>query len=95
MWVAGNFLITKQFSSAFHIRVFMLGNVFCRILGFYRAPPVAGRRVNLEEEIEPIGEKRLMDTFFKEGKKNYCVNSVCVNYVDQTSELNGVLNVCR
>ena len=36
-----------------------------------------------------------MDTFFKEGKKSYCVNSVCVNYVDQTSELNGVLNVCR
>lgn len=28
-----------------------------------------GRRVNLEEEVEPIGEKRLMDTFFKEGKK--------------------------
>ena len=61
------------------LRVFRLGNCFCRILGFYRAPPVAGRRVNLEEEIEPIGEKRLMDTFFKEGKKNYnCINSVLI-----------------
>ena len=40
----------------------------CRILGFYRAPPVVGRNVNLEEEIEPIGDKKLMDTFFKKGK---------------------------
>ena len=43
-------------------------NCFCRILGFYRAPPVVGRHINLEEEIEPIGEKRLLDTFFKKGK---------------------------
>lgn len=47
-----------------------------RILGFYRAPPVVGRRVNLEEEIEPIGEKKLMDTFFKEGG-NTCFYGVC------------------
>ena len=43
-------------------------NPAIRILGFYRAPPVVGRKVNLEEEVEPIGEKRLMDTFFKEGE---------------------------
>lgn len=47
-----------------------------RILGFYRAPPVVGRKVNLEEEVEPIGEKRLMDTFFKEGG-NTCFYGVC------------------
>lgn len=47
-----------------------------RILGFYRAPPVVGRRVNLEDEVEPIGEKRLMDTFFKEGG-NTCFYGVC------------------
>ena len=41
-----------------------------RVLGFYRAPPVAGRVVNLEEEVEPIGEVKLMDTFFKESKKS-------------------------
>ena len=28
---------------------------------------MVGRRVNMAEEIEPIGEKRLLDTFFKEG----------------------------
>lgn len=47
-----------------------------RILGFYRAPPVVGRKINLEEEVEPIGEKRLMDTFFKEGG-NTCFYGVC------------------
>ena len=40
----------------------------CRILGFYRAPPVVGRNVNLEDEIEPIADKKLLDTFFKKGK---------------------------
>ena len=30
---------------------------------------MVGRKINLEEEVEPIGEKRLMDTFFKEGRK--------------------------
>lgn len=40
----------------------------CRILGFYRAPPVVGRNINLEDEIEPIADKRLLDTFFKKGK---------------------------
>lgn len=38
-----------------------------RILGFYRAPPVVGRNVNLEDEIEPIADKKLLDTFFKKG----------------------------
>lgn len=40
----------------------------CRILGFYRAPPVVGRNINLEDEIEPIAEKKLLDTFLKKGK---------------------------
>lgn len=53
--------------------IFFFLRVF-RILGFYRAPPVVGRKINLEEEVEPIGEKRLMDTFFKEGRKGSKIN---------------------
>lgn len=59
-----------------------------RILGFYRAPPVVGRKINLEDEIEPIGHKRLMDTFFKKdgntcfyGQCYFCKkeNAACAN----------------
>ncbi|XP_078358088.1 glycosaminoglycan xylosylkinase-like [Oculina patagonica] len=59
-----------------------------RILGFYRAPPVVGRNVNLEDEIEPIAEKRLLDTFFKKdgntcfyGRCYYCKkkDAACAN----------------
>lgn len=47
-----------------------------RILGFYRAPPVVGRKINLEDEIEPIGDKRLLDTFFKKDG-NTCFYGQC------------------
>ena len=64
-----NFRVNESFLILLHffLRVF-------RILGFYRAPPVVGRKINLEEEVEPIGEKRLMDTFFKEGRKGSKIN---------------------
>ncbi|XP_031574377.1 glycosaminoglycan xylosylkinase-like isoform X2 [Actinia tenebrosa] len=47
-----------------------------RILGFNRAPPVAGRKVNLEDEVEPIAERSLLNTFFKKDG-NTCFYGVC------------------
>ncbi|XP_064643874.1 glycosaminoglycan xylosylkinase-like [Lineus longissimus] len=50
-----------------------------RILGFNRAPLVVGRRINLREEVMPIAEEKLLQTFFKKdnntcffGKCYYC-----------------------
>ncbi|EDO44241.1 predicted protein [Nematostella vectensis] len=47
-----------------------------RVLGFNRAPPVAGRVVDLQDEIEPIAERNLLHTFFKKGG-NTCFYGVC------------------
>lgn len=69
--VMTNFRVNESFLILLHF--FFFWRVF-RILGFYRAPPVVGRKINLEEEVEPIGEKRLMDTFFKEGRKGLRLN---------------------
>lgn len=68
--VMTNFRVNESFLILLHFFFFTR----FRILGFYRAPPVVGRKINLEEEVEPIGEKRLMDTFFKEGRKGLRLN---------------------
>lgn len=46
------------------------------ILGFRRAPPVAGRRVNLSQEVIPVTEPKLRETFFVENG-NDCFYGVC------------------
>ena len=46
------------------------------ILGFRRAPPVAGRRVNLSREVIPVAEAKLQDTFFIQDG-NDCFYGVC------------------
>ncbi|XP_062514877.1 glycosaminoglycan xylosylkinase-like [Corticium candelabrum] len=46
------------------------------ILGFRRAPPVAGRTVNLSKEVIPVSEHKLLKTFFKQNG-NDCFYGVC------------------
>lgn len=48
-----------------------------RLLGFYRAPPVVGRRVDLLNEIKPNAESRLLKTFFKNDNGDECFYGVC------------------
>ncbi|XP_028394809.1 glycosaminoglycan xylosylkinase-like [Dendronephthya gigantea] len=47
-----------------------------RILGFYRAPIVTGRIVNLKTEVMPNIQAELARTFFKEGN-NTCFYGIC------------------
>eukprot|EP00795_Rhopilema_esculentum_P010650 gene10650-19392_t len=48
-----------------------------RILGFFRAPPVVGRKLDLEKEVKPVGEEALLKTFFKNEDGDDCFYGVC------------------
>eukprot|EP00794_Sanderia_malayensis_P016215 gene16215-17847_t len=48
-----------------------------RILGFYRAPPVVGRRIDLEKELKPVAKQKLLNTFFKKVNRDVCFYGVC------------------
>ncbi|XP_065829885.1 glycosaminoglycan xylosylkinase-like [Oscarella lobularis] len=48
------------------------------LLGFRRAPPVTGRIVDLTQDVLPVAEKKLSDTFFRdENTGNVCFYGVC------------------
>ena len=49
-----------------------------RVLGFYKAPPVVGRIVNLRSEILPVAGKSLFKTFWKDRTGNICFYGKCM-----------------
>lgn len=48
-----------------------------RLLGFNRAPPAAGRIINLNTEVLPVCKNKLRKTFFTDGS-NICFYGVCM-----------------
>ena len=48
-----------------------------RILGFNRAPPVVGRKIDLRNELMPVAEKKILDTFYDDATGNTCFYGVC------------------
>ena len=48
-----------------------------RLLGFYRAPPVVGRIINLRKEAIPVTEKKLLKTFYY-SNDNLCFYGQCM-----------------
>ncbi|KAG8189856.1 hypothetical protein JTE90_023363, partial [Oedothorax gibbosus] len=53
-----------------------------KILGFRRAPPVVGRKVNISAEIYPLAEPELHKTFFVSPAGNVCFHGQCSYYCD-------------
>ena len=49
-----------------------------RVLGFYRAPPVVGRVVNLRSEIMPVAGQSLLKTFWRDQSGNICFYGKCM-----------------
>ncbi|XP_065646644.1 glycosaminoglycan xylosylkinase isoform X2 [Hydra vulgaris] len=49
-----------------------------RLLGFYRAPPVVGRYINLATEVLPVAAKKLATTFIKDKDENLCFYGKCL-----------------
>ena len=48
-----------------------------RILGFNRAPPVVGRKIDLQKDVMPVAEKKILDTFFTNAEGNTCFYGAC------------------
>ena len=53
-----------------------------RLLGFRRAPPVAGRIINLNAELRPFVTRKLNKTFFSSPAGNVCFYGECSVYCD-------------
>ena len=49
-----------------------------RVLGFYKAPPVVGRIINLRSEILPVAKKSLFKTFWRDQSGNVCFYGKCM-----------------
>ena len=58
--------------------------LYFRLLGFYRVPPVVGRKVNMTKEIFMLAEKELKRTFFVSPSKLY-------EYINHNRQLNSFL----
>ncbi|XP_076366210.1 extracellular serine/threonine protein CG31145-like [Tachypleus tridentatus] len=53
-----------------------------RILGFRRAPPVVGRKLNITSEIYALADDDLLKTFFVSPANNICFHGKCDYYCD-------------
>lgn len=63
---------------------------FCSALGFRRAAPVVGRRVNVTSEIEEICDEELKETFFISPDNKKCFHGVnCSQYCNVMHPLCG------
>lgn len=62
---------------------------FCRVLGFRRAMPVAGRTLNITTEIYQKAEENLLRTFFVSPSLNLCFHGKCSYYCDTSHAICG------
>lgn len=72
----------------------MACNVFylyfcCRVLGFRRAMPVAGRTLNITTEIYQKADENLLKTFFVSPSLNLCFHGKCSYYCDTSHAICG------
>ncbi|KAK7003452.1 Extracellular serine/threonine protein kinase fam20c [Biomphalaria glabrata] len=52
-----------------------------RLLGFYRAPPIVSRSLNITRDIVPFGDKRtIVDTVHRSPAGNVCFFGTCLDY---------------
>ncbi|OWA55311.1 Extracellular serine/threonine protein, partial [Hypsibius exemplaris] len=68
---------------------FVYNQFICRLLGFHRAPPVAGRLVNLITDIRNKADDNLRDTFYISPAGNICLTGSCKYYCDTSHGLCG------
>lgn len=53
-----------------------------RLLGFRRAMPVTGRKLNMTTEIYQVADSELLKTFFVSPSNNMCFHGKCSYYCD-------------
>ncbi len=60
-----------------------------RLLGFRRAVPVAGRKINVTRDIYELAEHDLLKTFFVSPAGNVCFHGKCSYYCDTSHAICG------
>lgn len=60
-----------------------------KVLGFYRVPPTAGRKVNMTYDIKRLADHKLAKTFFKSPANNVCFHGACSYYCDTSHAICG------
>ncbi|KAL5284680.1 FAM20A family protein [Megaselia abdita] len=60
-----------------------------RILGFRRAMPVTGRKLNITKEIYQVTDDNLLKTFFVSPSNNLCFHGKCSYYCDTSHAICG------
>lgn len=63
--------------------------LFFRILGFRRAMPVTGRKLNITKEIYQVTDDNLLKTFFVSPSNNLCFHGKCSYYCDTSHAICG------